>query len=86
MSDYECPKCKTEYEASGSHEEDSGERTCDECGFQFVVEIEYDPSYYVYCVECEFGEYEHRETSRGAGEFRFCKHCGACEMKTNPTP
>lgn len=81
MPDYECPKCKAEYDACGSHEDDAGEQTCDSCGFRFVVEIEYDPSYDTHCVEHEYGEYERRDTSRGPGDFRFCVHCGACEMR-----
>jgi len=45
MSDYECPKCKTEYDASGSHKDDSGEYECDECGFKFNVEIGFNGVY-----------------------------------------
>lgn len=81
MSDYECPKCKTEYDACGSHEDDSGEHKCDECGFRFNVEIEYDPSYSASCVECEMGEFGKRITTmNGVVEARFCKHCGRCEI------
>ena len=56
MSDYECPKCKCEYDATGSREDDAGEHECDECGFRFIVEIEYDPSYDTRCVEHDFSK------------------------------
>jgi DNA-directed RNA polymerase subunit RPC12/RpoP len=45
MSDYECPHCGTEYEATGSHEDDSGEHECDKCGNRFIVTIDYSPEY-----------------------------------------
>jgi Zn ribbon nucleic-acid-binding protein len=71
MSDFECPKCKTEYEASGSHEDDSGDRKCAKCGFRFIVTIEYEPSYYTSCVKHEFGEVQ----QHGLFQARFCVHC-----------
>lgn len=75
MSDYECPKCKTEFEACGSHEDDAGERECDECGFKFRVEIEYDPSYSTSCVKHEYGE----RKLYGVHMAALCVHCGACD-------
>ena len=73
MSDWECPKCKTEYDATGRHDEDSGEHTCGECGFRFNVEIEYDPSYTVTCVEHEWLPPAEYSGIRAV----LCKHCGA---------
>ena len=45
MIDWECPHCDAGYEASGSHEDDSGEHTCDECDCKFKVYIDYEPEY-----------------------------------------
>lgn len=74
MSDYECPKCKHEHEACGSHEDDEGEQTCDQCGFKFVVMIEYDPSYSTTCVTHEWGPFKHLGNGSGA---EFCIHCNS---------
>jgi len=81
MSVIDCPKCGEEHEPIGSHEEDSGEHECENCGFKFVVTIEYDPEYYSRCVTHEYGEWK-PVPARG-GEIvtaRFCGHCGACEL------
>ena len=77
MSDWECPKCKTEYDATGRHDEDSGEQTCDECGFRFSVQIEYEPSYDVNCVEHEWLP----PVDRGGIRVETCKHCDAVKWK-----
>jgi len=75
MSDFECPKCGAEHEASGSHEDVAGERECDECGFMFVVEIEYDPSYSVSCVNHEWVFERCGNTCHG----NRCKYCSTIE-------
>lgn len=83
MSDYECPKCNHEYEASGSYEDDHGEQECENCGFQFIVEIEYDPSYSTRCVTHEWGEVQ--QIARHSGKSvnaRLCIHCRACDLKS----
>ena len=54
--DYECPKCKAEYVAAGN-DEDAGEHICEECGYKFIVEIEYDPSYSTRCAEHDWKPY-----------------------------
>ena len=46
MSDYECPHCGTEYEATGSYEDDYGRHECDTCGCAFFVTIEFEPEYF----------------------------------------
>ena len=75
--DYECPKCKTEYNAVGCYDDDNGEHDCDECGFKFVVSIEYEPEYSASCVTCEFGDKEKIGTRHFA---RQCIHCGAVDL------
>ena len=70
MSDYSCPKCGWEVDATGSH--DAGEHTCDQCGFEFIVKIEYNtPEYSTWCVVHDWGE------MKEWGRFicRFCKNC-----------
>ena len=74
MSDYECPRCKTEYNADGCHEDVAGEHECEECGFLFEVAIEYEPSYDVSCVVHEFGKPKQVRDLMAS----FCVHCGAC--------
>jgi DNA-directed RNA polymerase subunit RPC12/RpoP len=54
MSIY-CPQCGKPHKPLGSHEEDSGEWTCGDCGFRFVVDIEYSPEYYTTCRDHEWG-------------------------------
>lgn len=76
MSDYECPKCGATYEAVGSHEEDSGEHECEDCGFRFVVEIEYEPCYSTRCVVHEWGGLR-----RHCGHaLRLCEKCGGISI------
>lgn len=82
MSDkIECPKCSHEHTPVGTHEDDAGEFTCEECEFVFLVEIEYDPSYLSSCVVHEYEE-EPRTLPGPAGttgadrEYRVCKLCG----------
>jgi len=78
----ECPRCKHEHEPSGSHEDDKGEHTCDECGFRFDVEIEYEPTYSCSCVVHEYGEWQSRTGSSGEPlKCRFCIHCEACQIE-----
>ena len=72
MSDYECPKCRAEHNASGNHDDDAGEQTCDECGYKFIVEIEYDPSYSTRCADHDWKPY-----TSGAGLIgERCEVCG----------
>jgi len=79
----ECPKCKHDHEPSGSHDDDHGETECQSCGFKFVVEIEYEPSYSTSCVEHEYGHVLTRHDRRGDPiECRFCLHCGRCKLET----
>ena len=81
MDTIECPKCGCEHEPCGMHEEDSGEWDCENCGLKFVVEIEYDPSYSVSCVEHEYGE-DRELVGRDLRPVRcrFCVHCDACQI------
>ena len=72
-TDYQCPKCKTDYEGCGNYEDDCGEQECAACGFRFVVKIEYEPSYEASCVVHEFGEPKQVDSLRAS----FCIHCGA---------
>ena len=72
-----CPKCEYEHAPSGSHEDDIGERTCDNCGFKFHVEIDYDPDYSTSCVKCEFNEDWKKVIHRGQ-ERKIC-HCVNCQ-------
>ena len=82
MDTIDCPRCEYEHEPTGSHEDDSGEMECEGCGFKFVVEIEYDPSYYTSCVEHEYGEFRMQRTARGDEvECRFCVHCQSCQLR-----
>lgn len=82
MDTIDCPKCEHEHNPCGSHEDDEGEWECEECGFKFNVEIEYDPSYYTYCIEHEYGEYDmHLSRSGEMVNCRFCIHCQRCEIK-----
>ena len=73
-----CPKCKCEHESYGTHEEDCGAWTCEGCGFKFVVEIDYAPSYIEWCVEHDYGPFE---TFAGI-QSRFCLRCNYCQLKS----
>ena len=75
----ECPKCHCEHEPMGMHDEDAGEWECENCGFVFVVEIDYDLIYDSECVNHKFPtEFEkHNEQY----EKRHCEYCGKCELK-----
>lgn len=78
IDQYECPKCGVVYEPVGSHEEDAGERECEDCGFLFIVEIEYEPTYSTRCVEHQWGEPEHHWPYTA----RYCQHCGSVDPKS----
>lgn len=78
MSDFDCPKCGAEHDACGNHEEDHGERECDQCGFKFFVEIEYDPSYSVTCVQHEWVFERCGNNCQG----NRCKYCSTIESSS----
>ena len=71
MNTIDCPRCKHEHEPIVSHEEDEGKQECQECGFKFNVEIEYDPDYITSCVECDYGPV----TIVGGEMVVMCRHC-----------
>lgn len=81
MDTIDCPKCEHEHKPRGSHGDDSGERNCEACGFAFVVEIEYDPSYHTSCIECEWGGPE-TIWDRMGNPHRVvrCLHCQCVEV------
>lgn len=82
MDTIDCPKCEHEHEPTGSHEDDVGEMVCENCGFKFLVEIEYEPSYFTHCVTHEYGEFGLHTTRAGElVECRFCKHCQMCQLR-----
>jgi transposase-like protein len=81
METIDCPKCEHEHKPSGNHGDDSGEHTCENCGFVFNVVIEYDPSYWTFCLQHEFDDWETRIHQNQPIECRFCIHCKKCEIK-----
>lgn len=81
MDTIDCPQREHEHTPVGSHDEDSGEMECEECGFKFIVQIDYDPSYYTSCVEHEYGPSETRASRGELVECRFCIHCQKCELR-----
>ena len=85
MSDtIDCPKCDHVMFPCGSHE-DEGETECDECGFQFVVQVEYQPVYATVCVEHTYGEFEPRQASTGKlVPCRSCMYCGDLQVGQYP--
>lgn len=70
----ECPKCEYCHEPAGNHEDDCGRRTCRGCGFEFLVEVEYEPIYYTSCIAHEWGDVRNEGTSR---PYRTCNYCGS---------
>lgn len=80
----ECPKCEHEHEPTGSYDDDKGEFTCEECDFEFIVEVEYDPSYSSSCKTHSFGPFKVMPAIhllRPELTAKFCEYCGACEIK-----
>lgn len=77
----ECPKCKHEHEPAGSHDDDAGEMTCEHCGFEFRVDIDYDPSYITSCVKHEYGPYEKIEHKGETYHGRFCAYCEKFDLR-----
>jgi hypothetical protein len=75
----ECPKCKTEYQESGSYEDDTRLWVCRACGFEFNVELEPNPIYSSICVTHDFGEWRRRPNDKE--RHRFCDNCGYCELE-----
>ena len=73
----ECPKCGCDHEPVGIHEEDSGRRHCDSCGYYFRVSIDYNPEYHISCVDCEWGKAD--ESGK-----QWCENCGRLNMGLNP--
>lgn len=81
MQTIDCPKCGYEHEPTGIHEDDSGEQNCDECGFNFFVEVEYSPSYSTCCMDHEWGPFEIRHLRGEPIECRFCNYCDKCQLR-----
>lgn len=77
MSTIDCPACGHEHIPTGSHEDDVGEHECEKCGFEFVVEIDYDPIYDTHCQTCDFTK-EVEVTGYGKG--LECRYCGAIKL------
>lgn len=79
----ECPRCKHDHEPAGNHEDDSGDMQCDECGFEFRVLVEYDPSYSSTCKVCEFGGVRTGQVGlRSQGvRYRACEYCGKVKLE-----
>lgn len=75
----ECPKCKHEHEPHGNHQDDAGEWTCDECGFEFVVEIEYEPTYSIECREHDFGPWGNVQGATMGYEDWQRRICSICD-------
>ena len=69
MADYECPHCGTEYNATGSHEDDIGEHTCEECDGKFKVVIDYEPSYYAEEIPYVSPEQQKRNDAMERGDY-----------------
>ena len=82
MSDHECPKCKTEYDVTGCPD-DVGEQQCENCGFLFIVEIEYEPTYDATCVEHSYSE--SRRSPIFVGLLRVCEYCHHAEIRPDTT-
>lgn len=81
MNTIDCPKCNHEHKPTGSHEEDKGTTECESCGFQFYVEIEYEPTYSTSCVTHQMEVPKQIQASNGETiNVQFCKHCGHCEI------
>ena len=72
MDTIECPKCKHEHWTGG--QEDSNEMACEECGFRFVVEMEYVPDYETHCVNHSWSTWQ-VILSSPQYEFRACALC-----------
>lgn len=82
MDTIDCPYCGNEHAPVGNHEEDSGERECDGCGFKFIVEVEYSPSYSVTCVEHKFGSVLNYMDGDSLVKYVACELCSfAKEVK-----
>ena len=82
MDSIDCPRCEHEHEPSGSHEDDSGKWECEECGFMFKCEIEYDPTYLTWCVNHEYGEVITSDIDGEPYRVQRCKHCQRCRIET----
>lgn len=79
MDTIDCPRCGQEHDPSGCHEEDSGDMTCEACGFGFVVEIEYSPSYNTSCEKHQYGDVAiHTD---GETKYRACSFCGSVKLE-----
>lgn len=81
METIDCPKCGYEHIPAGDHDYDSGERECHGCGFKFYVEIEYSPTYSTTCMDHEWGPFKTEDVKGEAIEYRFCIHCGKCQLR-----
>lgn len=77
MRSIDCPKCEHEHAPTGCDEQDTGEFTCEQCGFEFLVEVEYEPSYLTTCVTHKWGEIKVHLTGFGNFQGRFCEYCQA---------
>ena len=69
-SEYQCPHCGHDYDATGSYHDDVGKHQCDECGGEFIVTIEYEPEYSVEAVDYVSPEEQSKNDAMERGDDR----------------
>jgi transcription elongation factor Elf1 len=80
MTTIDCPCCEHEHAPSGDSKHDTGERTCEECGFRFVVEVAFKPAYSTRCVTHLWSDWK-SERPRDYRDHRYCTLCMADEIR-----
>ena len=73
----DCPRCKHAHDDLGYQES----MTCEDCGFAFTCDVEYEPDYSTSCKEHDFGEFNRTLTTSGKTVMcRTCRHCGKWDV------
>lgn len=75
MTTIDCPQCEHEHDPTGCDDEDSGEFKCEQCGFEFLVKVEYEPSYSTTCKIHKWSEIKVFTSSFGNFQGRICEYC-----------
>lgn len=76
-----CPKCGHVHQPPQSRHADSWPMKCDECGFEYEVQVFYQPHYSTHCIEHEFGPVQLVQLINNMAEVRFCVRCYQCDAK-----
>ena len=81
----DCPKCGHEHHSEGNDSEyDGTDMECEGCGFEFTIEVEWDPNFHTTCKRHDYGDWEQRNHSGKIVVCRSCRCCLSLQLRSDP--